>query len=196
MEVSETMRVGGGGTRNRPRPRPARRLSDALTPTRAPSPLLSPPPSPQGGKGGSQWVASGGATGTFPPDPRVTLLFDLNGVLLVNPRNAAGVRVARLRPHAGEALARLAGHFRLGVYSSATTPTVLKALASVAAAVGRAGSAAGAGAGPASTSSGEGAGGASGSKLFELILCRKYCRPAPTVSEEGGGGWRGGDLSR
>jgi len=152
----------------------------------------------QGGKGSSQWVASGGITGTFPPDPRVTLLFDLNGVLLVNPRSASGARVACLRPHTGEALSRLAAHFRLGVFSSATTPTVMKALASVAAAVGsNAADAAAAAPVPAGGGVAVGAA-ATPPKLFELVLCRKYCRPAPTVSDCGGWAemWREGVRCR
>jgi hypothetical protein len=174
-----------------------RRLPSHLASTTIPLPS-------QGGVAGappSQWVASGGATGAFPPDPRVTLLFDLNGVLLVNPRApGGGPRVPVLRPHAGPALARLAAAFRLGVYSSATTPTVNKALAPVTAAVRLALLQQGDGAG---RDAGDGGGGAPDlgvhhqpgqhpaaakppPRIFELVLCRKYCRPAPAVRELGG----------
>lgn len=180
---------------------PTRYTSRVLPPASPTHPHTTHHPlfSPQGGNanGSSQWVASGGATGAFPPDPRVTLLFDLNGVLLVNPRSAAGARVPALRPHTGPALARLAGAFRLGVYSSATAPTVMKALAPVAAAVREwNGGGAGGGAGGGGGGGGSAATAAAAPKLFELVLCRKFCRPAPEVRESGpcaemGVGWVG-----
>ena len=45
-------------------------------------------------------MASGGATGSFSPDPanRPTLLFDLNGVLLANPPRGAAAAAGRRGP--------------------------------------------------------------------------------------------------
>lgn len=116
------------------------------------------------------WVASGGATGDFAPCPlgRTTLLFDLNGVLLVNPRDpATGRREPRLRPGV-EHLARLCGRFRLGVYSSATLQTVRRATSAVVF-----GMMAGNG----------GSQQQQQQQVFELMLCRQHCRPAPQVRE-------------
>jgi len=116
------------------------------------------------------WVASGGATGDFAPCPlgRTTLLFDLNGVLLVNPRDpATGRREPRLRPGV-EHLARLCGRFRLGVYSSATLQTVRRATSAVVF-----GMMAGNG----------GSQQQQQQQVFELMLCRQHCRPAPQVME-------------
>ena len=140
-------------------------------------------PSPQGGLDGAatatapttppDWVASGGATGGFEPDAagRPTLLFDLNGVLLVNPRAPrGGKRTPVMRPGIEE-IGRLASVFRLGAYSSATAATVKKALAAVDAAV-RAGV-------PDPESLPD--------PLFELVLCRAHCRPAGAERVAAGG---------
>ena len=116
------------------------------------------------------WVASGGTTGNFAPCPlgRVTLLFDLNGVLLVNPRDpASGRRVPRLRPGV-ENLARLRGKFRLGVYSSATLQTVRRATSAVVFGM----------------MSGSSNNDDNQLQVFELMLCRQHCRPAPKVRRE------------
>jgi len=118
------------------------------------------------------WVASGGATGNFAPCPlgRATLLFDLNGVLLVNPRDpASGRRVPRLRPGV-ENLARLCGKFRLGVYSSATLQTVRRATSAVVF---------GMMSGSSSTTNNQQQ--QQQQQVFELMLCRQHCRPAPKV---------------
>ena len=126
-----------------------------------------------------EWVASGGTTGDFAPCPlgRVTLLFDLNGVLLVNPRDpATGRRVPRLRPGI-ENLARLCGKFRLGVYSSATLQTVRRATSAVV--FGMMG-----GSGSGSRSKNEHELLQQQQQIFELMLCRQHCRPAPKVRKE------------
>lgn len=161
-----------------------------VAPTHTPPPPCVPPPfSPQGGAdvpssaasptSPPQWMASGGATGSFSPDPanRPTLLFDLNGVLLANPPRGAAAAAGRrgppvLRPGMG-ALARLTPAFRLGVYSSATAHAVRRAMVAVVAAV-----------------KADGGVVPDGDALFELVLCRRYCRPAGEV--RGKGRWVGG----
>lgn len=114
------------------------------------------------------WVASGGATGDFAHCPlgRTTLLFDLNGVLLVNPRDpVTGRRVPQLRPGV-ENLARLCGKFRLGVYSSATLQTVRRATSAVVLGM---------------MNSSNSNSNLQQQQVFELMLCRQHCRPAPKV---------------
>lgn len=125
------------------------------------------------------WVASGGTTGNFAPCPlgRVTLLFDLNGVLLVNPRDpATGRRVPRLRPGV-ENLARLCGKFRLGVYSSATLQTVRRATSAVVFGMMASGSSNG-------DDNNNNHQQQQQQQVFELMLCRQHCRPAPKVRRE------------
>ncbi|GLC33747.1 hypothetical protein PLESTB_000111500 [Pleodorina starrii] len=95
-------------------------------------------------------------------DPRVILLFDLNGTLTCHTSVRKAQGVTKLRPGT-EHLVRLREHFRLGIYTSSTLRTVQTAMEMLEQ--------------------------AAGGELFErgLVLHREHTQPAPAGHLDAGG---------
>ncbi|KXZ44994.1 hypothetical protein GPECTOR_60g773 [Gonium pectorale] len=97
-----------------------------------------------------------------PADPRVILLFDLNGTLTSHTSVRKAQGITRLRPGTSSLL-RLKERFRLGIYTSSTVRTAHDAIAQLEA--------------------------AAGGELFErkLVLHREHTVPAPPGHVDAGG---------
>eukprot|EP00873_Tetraselmis_striata_P016039 jgi/Tetstr1/436303/TSEL_025143.t2 len=88
------------------------------------------------------------------PDARITVLFDLNGVLVKRKGSKSGGGKGRLLRAGLHHIGALAKDFRLGVYTSATLPTMHASVGHIEQVLRAPG-------------------------MFEVLMCRNQCVPAP-----------------